>query len=69
MYQCYVNNIPIYCAAFQDGLIGSVFYDMYLNKEELPTLDLIEQMKEFFGDVTKHKITGAIILGGGFIKH
>jgi deoxyhypusine synthase len=42
---------------------------MYLNKEELPTLDLIEQMKEFFGDVTKHKITGAIILGGGFIKH
>lgn len=32
-------------------------------------LNMMPQLRELFGDVTRHKITGAIILGGGYIKH
>lgn len=68
LYQCWKNDIPVFCPSFTDGLIGEILYRY--NKQHpgfvIDTANDVMLMNNSTLFTTK---TGAIILGGGIIKH
>lgn len=68
MYWAAKNNIPVYSPAITDGSIGDMIYFHSYNKPGL-VLDLVEDIRGMNTEPLWAPKTGAIILGGGVIKH
>eukprot|EP01006_Ploeotia_vitrea_P021675 TRINITY_DN54105_c0_g2_i1.p1 TRINITY_DN54105_c0_g2~~TRINITY_DN54105_c0_g2_i1.p1 ORF type:complete len:368 (-),score=44.18 TRINITY_DN54105_c0_g2_i1:40-1143(-) len=70
-YWTATNNIPVYCPAITDGLIGRIImkHSRSQPKEKRLVLDLTADIKGMNQQATKAKHTGMIILGGGLVKH
>lgn len=67
-YWCYKNNIPVYSPAITDGSIGDMlFFHSY--KQPGLVIDLVEDIKSLNKQAMTATRTGAVILGGGVIKH
>lgn len=67
-YWCHKNKIPVYCPAFTDGSIGDMLYFRSFKKPGL-RIDLVEDIRGVNNSAFDAAQTGAIILGGGVIKH
>ena len=62
------NDIPVFCPAITDGSIGDMlFFHSY--KKERFIVDLVQDIREVNRLALKSKKTGAVILGGGVVKH
>lgn len=49
--------------------MGQILYKRYLEGKWTPKIDILDDWRRMNGTIIKQKITGALILGGGFIKH
>jgi len=67
-YWCHVNKISVYCPAFTDGSIGDMLYFHSYKKPGL-RIDLVEDIRGINNHAFGIPCSGAIILGGGVIKH
>jgi deoxyhypusine synthase len=67
-YWCHKNKIPVFCPAFTDGSIGDMIYFRSFKKPGL-RIDLVEDIRGVNNSAFDAAHTGAIILGGGVIKH
>ena len=67
-YWCHKNKIPVYCPAFTDGSIGDMIYFRSFKKPGL-RIDLVEDIRGLNNSAFDAVRSGAIILGGGVIKH
>ena len=68
LYWAYKNDVPVYCPAFTDGFIGECLFEYNLAHPGF----IIDAARDIFWlNKTPHraKATGAIILGGGVVKH
>jgi len=67
-YWCSKNDIPVFCPAFTDGVIGDVMY-IYSYQHTDFVIDILDDLRRLNKIVFAARKTGAIILGGGVIKH
>lgn len=67
-YWCHKNKIPVYCPAFTDGSIGDMLYFRSFKHPGL-RIDLVEDIRGVNNQAFGAPCTGAVILGGGVIKH
>jgi deoxyhypusine synthase len=68
LYWAAKNNIPIYSPALTDGSIGDMIYFHSYNNPGF-VLDLVEDIRGMNNEPLWATKTGAIILGGGVVKH
>jgi deoxyhypusine synthase len=61
------NDIPIYSPAVTDGSIGDIL--TFYHKRQALKLDIVEDTCNMNREAMFEEKTGAIILGGGLIKH
>ncbi len=67
-YWCAKNKIPVFCPALTDGSLGDMmFFHNYRNPGL--TIDIIRDLVKLNKLAITAKKTGAIILGGGLVKH
>jgi deoxyhypusine synthase len=64
---CARNNIPVFCPAITDGSIGDMIY--FRGSEFGLKIDVVEDLALINQLASMADKTGAIILGGGIIKH
>ena len=63
------NDIPIFCPALTDGLIGQCIVELNAEKRMYLTIDTVQDLR-LINSSSIHAIeTGVIILGGGVMKH
>ncbi|ELP93785.1 deoxyhypusine synthase, putative [Entamoeba invadens IP1] len=63
------NNIPIFCPALTDGLIGTCLVELNAQRRMHMKIDIVQDLR-LVNSSTIHSIkTGVIILGGGVMKH
>lgn len=62
------NKIPVFCPAFTDGSMGDMLFFHSYNKERFQ-IDLVKDIRKLNKRALKAKKTGAVILGGGIVKH
>jgi deoxyhypusine synthase len=68
-YWCYKNDIPVFCPALTDGSIGDMIY-FHSYKHEGLVLDIVQDIRRINDMAIRAPgKTGAIILGGGIVKH
>lgn len=67
LYWCYKNNIPVYSPALTDGSLGDMM--TFYSKKEYLIVDICSDIKKLNFESIVSRETGAIILGGGLIKH
>jgi len=67
-YWCARNDIPVYSPALTDGSIGDMLYFHTFRTPGL-VIDLVQDMRAMNDEAVWAKKTGAIILGGGVVKH
>ena len=67
-YWCHVNKISVYCPAFTDGSIGDMLYFHSYKKPGL-RIDLVEDIRGINDHAFGIPCSGAVVLGGGVIKH
>ena len=67
-YWAYKNNIPVFSPALTDGSIGDM---IYFHSYENPglVLDIASDIRRMNNQAVFAKKTGAVIFGGGLIKH
>ncbi|KAL7713276.1 Deoxyhypusine synthase [Entamoeba marina] len=66
---CYRNGIKVFCPAITDGMIGTCLVEMNVQKKTTLKLDIVRDLR-ILNSSTIHSVrTGAIILGGGVMKH
>jgi len=68
MYWAAVNDIPVYSPAITDGSIGDMIYFHSFHNPGL-ILDIVTDIRNMNNETIWAPKTGAIILGGGLIKH
>jgi deoxyhypusine synthase len=68
VYWAYKNQIPIVIPGFTDGAVGFQAW-MYYQKERKFTINPFKDEDLLAEVVFKHKITGALMIGGGISKH
>lgn len=62
------NKIPVFCPALTDGSMGDMlFFHSY--KKERFIVDIVRDIRKINRIALKAKKTGAVILGGGIVKH
>jgi deoxyhypusine synthase len=62
------NNIPVFCPAITDGSIGDmVYFHSYKNPGLI--IDIAQDIRAINSLAVYPKRTGAIVLGGGVVKH
>jgi deoxyhypusine synthase len=64
----YRNDLPVFCPAIQDGAFGDILYFQTI-KEKKVHIDIANENKEIIDLALNSEKTGAIILGGGLVKH
>lgn len=67
-YWCAVNDIPVFSPALTDGSIGDMLFFHSYKRGGL-VLDLVEDIRGINMKAMKARHTGAIIIGGGVVKH
>ena len=67
-YQCYQNQIPVFCPAITDGSIGDMIY-FFKSKHPEFKIDVAEDIWRMNNTSIGLKKSGIIILGSGIIKH
>ncbi|KAL7269570.1 Deoxyhypusine synthase [Rhizina undulata] len=69
-YWAWKNNIPVFCPAITDGSIGDMMYfHTYQSSPKQLRCDIIADIRKINSLAVHAKKTGAIILGGGVVKH
>ena len=68
MYWAAKNDIPVYSPALTDGSIGDMIYFHTYRKPGL-IIDIVSDIRSMNNETVFAPKTGAIILGGGLIKH
>ncbi|TPX53794.1 hypothetical protein SeMB42_g00597 [Synchytrium endobioticum] len=67
-YWAWKNNIPIYSPALTDGSLGDmIYFHSYRNPGLI--IDIVSDIRSINNQAVFAKKTGAIILGGGLVKH
>ncbi|ORY04593.1 Deoxyhypusine synthase [Basidiobolus meristosporus CBS 931.73] len=67
-YWAYKNDIPVYCPALTDGSLGDmIYFHSYRNPGLI--VDIAGDIRSINSQAVFAKKTGAIILGGGLVKH
>ncbi|XP_053707725.1 deoxyhypusine synthase [Synchiropus splendidus] len=64
----YKNNIPVFSPALTDGSLGDMIFFHSVRNPGL-VLDIVEDIRGINRKALYAKRTGAIILGGGLVKH
>lgn len=67
-YWCHVNQIPVFCPALTDGSIGDMLF-FYTYKHDDFIVDILSDLRRLNKMAMAAKKSGALILGGGVIKH
>ncbi|TMW64194.1 hypothetical protein Poli38472_012816 [Pythium oligandrum] len=67
-YWCYKNDIPVFCPALTDGSIGDMLFFHSFKNPGL-VLDIISDIRRVNQIAIHAPKSGAIILGGGIVKH
>ena len=67
LYWCYKNNIHVYSPAITDGSLGDLL--TFYNRNYAFKLDIVEDVHLMNLECLGERENGAIILGGGLIKH
>ncbi|ELA41889.1 deoxyhypusine synthase [Vittaforma corneae ATCC 50505] len=67
LYWCYRNNINVYSPAITDGSLGDLL--TFYNRKQAFKLDIVEDITGINFECLGHRENGAIILGGGLVKH
>ncbi len=67
LYWCWKNNIHVYSPAMTDGSLGDLL--TFYNRNYAFVLDIVEDVKLMNFECLGDRENGAIILGGGLIKH
>lgn len=67
LYWCYKNNIHVYSPAMTDGSLGDLL--TFYNRNYAFVLDIVEDVRLMNFECMGERENGAIILGGGLIKH
>lgn len=67
LYWCYKNNIHVYSPAMTDGSLGDLL--TFYNRNAAFKLDIVEDVRLMNFECLGERENGAIILGGGLIKH
>lgn len=67
LYWCYKNNISVYSPAITDGSLGDLL--TFYNRKGAFKLDIVEDISRINFECLGRRENGAIILGGGLIKH
>ncbi|KAI9172988.1 Deoxyhypusine synthase [Blastocladiella emersonii ATCC 22665] len=70
-YWCHKNGIPVYCPALTDGSLGDMiyFHSFKNDRDNGLVLDLVADIRSINDQAVFARKTGAIILGGGVVKH
>ncbi len=68
LYWAAKNSIPVYCPAFTDGFIGECMFEYNLTRPGF-IIDVARDIFWLNKTPLRAKKTGAIIFGGGVIKH
>lgn len=69
-YWAYKNNIPVFCPALTDGSIGDMLYfHTYKSSPLQLKCDIIGDIRKINSIAVHAEKVGAIILGGGVVKH
>lgn len=68
-YWCWKNNIPVFSPAITDGEIGDILFDHLYDNEEGFIVDIAQDIQKINEIALKAPKSGALILGGGVIKH
>lgn len=70
LYWAHKNQIPIFCPAITDGLIGDMlFFHTYKASPQRFRLDIVGDIRRINAMSIDASRAGMIILGGGLIKH
>ncbi|KAI8048662.1 DHS-like NAD/FAD-binding domain-containing protein [Syncephalis plumigaleata] len=67
-YWCHKNNIPVFCPAITDGALGDLIYFHSFRNPGL-VVDIASDLRRINTIAVRARHTGAIILGGGVVKH
>ncbi|KAI9592856.1 DHS-like NAD/FAD-binding domain-containing protein [Syncephalis fuscata] len=67
-YWCHKNNIPVFCPAITDGALGDLIYFHSFRNPGL-IVDIASDLRRINTIAVRARRTGAIILGGGVVKH
>lgn len=62
------NDIPVFCPAFTDGSMGDMLF-MHSYKRKGFICDLVKDIKKLNKLTLNTRKSGAVILGGGVVKH
>ncbi|CCX29871.1 Deoxyhypusine synthase-domain-containing protein [Pyronema domesticum] len=69
-YWAYKHNIPVFCPALTDGSIGDMLYfHTYKSSPAQLKLDIVADIRKINSMAVHAKASGAVILGGGIVKH
>ena len=69
-YWAWKNDIPVFCPALTDGSLGDMMYfHTFKTSPDQLRFDLIEDLRKVNTMAVRAKAAGAIILGGGLVKH
>lgn len=67
-YQCYKNNIKMFCPGITDGSVGDVLFFQTYKFEHLQ-MDIMADHFELNDLVRNASKAYALVIGGGFVKH
>lgn len=67
-YQCYKNNIKMFCPGITDGSVGDVLFFQSYKFEHLQ-MDIMADHFELNDFVRNASKAYALVIGGGFVKH
>ncbi|RKP23446.1 Dhps protein, partial [Syncephalis pseudoplumigaleata] len=67
-YWCHKNGIPVFCPAITDGALGDLIYFHSFRNPGL-VVDIASDLRRINTIAVRARRTGAIILGGGVVKH
>jgi deoxyhypusine synthase len=70
LYWAYKNDIPIFCPALTDGSLGDMLYfHTFKSSPQHLRIDIVEDIRKINMLAVHAKAAGAIVLGGGVVKH
>lgn len=70
LYQCYKNDIPVFCPGLTDGSIGDMlFFHTFKSSPQQLRIDIVSDIRLINTMSMDSSRAGMIILGGGLIKH
>lgn len=68
LYWAAVNKIPIFCPGLTDGSLGDMIYFHSYRNPGL-VIDIAQDIRRLNTMAVKAKKSGAVVLGGGIVKH